>query len=59
MLQVAITVLEKGFCSLSSAFAIASPHIAYTAERARRKLLHLPLVSVRIGTPSEGRSNKS
>ena len=55
-LQVASIILEKGFYSLSSAFAVISPDVAYTAERARSKLLQLPVVSVRIGTPSEGRS---
>ena len=42
--------------SLSSAFAVVSPDVDYTAERAKRKLLQLPVVSVRMGDPLKGRS---
>ena len=33
-----------------------SPGVAYTAERARRKLLQMPLVAVHIGNPAKGQS---
>ena len=56
MLQVANTVLNQGYCSLPCAFKIVSPDVAYNAERARRKLLHMPLVAVRVGQPESGRS---
>ena len=58
MLHVASCIIEHGFLSLSSAFAVASPGVSYTAEHARSKLLQLPVVSVRIGNPLEGRSCK-
>ena len=54
MLQVAMTVLDSGFCTLPDAFKVVSPNVAYNAERARKKLLHMALmalVSVRVGQP--------
>lgn len=56
MLQVAKTVLDSGFCTLPYAFKVVSPNVAYNAERARRKLLHMPLVAVRVGQPESGQS---
>jgi len=53
---VASCIVEHGFLSLSSAFAVVSTGVSYTAECARSKLLQLPVVSVRIGNPLEGRS---
>jgi len=41
---------------LSDAFRIVSPTVGYTAERARRKLLQMPLAAVRIGQASAGNS---
>ena len=32
MLKVASSITEHGFCSLSSAFAVVSPDVDYTAE---------------------------
>ena len=56
MLQVAMKVLNHGYCTLPDAFKVVSPNIAYNAERARRKLLHMPLVSVRVGQSESGQS---
>ena len=56
MLQVATTVLNHGYCTLPDAFKVVSPNIAYNAERARIKLLHMPLVAVRVGQPESGQS---
>ena len=42
---------------LSVAFQLASPTVAYTAERAKRKLLQIPLVCILIGDPSKGNSH--
>ena len=33
-----------------------SPHAKYTADRGRRRLLQMSLVSVRLGNPVEGKS---
>ena len=41
---------------LSEAFRIVAPDIKYTAEHARRLLLQMPLVAVRIGDPKKGTS---
>ena len=56
MLQVANTVCVEGYCLLSQAFSIVSPKVKYRAEQARRMLLQIPLVSIRIGEPSSGKS---
>ena len=50
LLEIGKRILDKGYCTLSSAFRSAFP----TAERARRALLQIPLVAVRIGNPSDG-----
>ncbi len=56
MLRVAQLVLTEGYCSLYPAFSIVSPGVKYTAETARRKLLQMPLVAVRLGNPNKGNS---
>ncbi len=56
ILQVARTVHEQGYCTLSKAFSMAAPDKEYTAERARSLLLQMPLVSVRMGDPAKGNS---
>lgn len=56
MLKVANVVLEQGYCTLSEAFKLASPMVKYTAEHARRKLLQMPLICIRIGDPQKGQS---
>ena len=56
MLQVATTVFQEGFCVLSSAFKTVSPTVKYQTDTARRLLLQMPLVSVRVGSPSSGKS---
>ena len=54
LLEIGKRILDKGYCTLSSAFRSAFPTTKYTAERARRALLQIPLVAVRIGNPSDG-----
>lgn len=56
MLKVAHTVLQQVFCTLSEAYAIASPSTKYSAEVARRLLLQMPLVAIRVGNPQSGYS---
>ena len=56
LLQVGSTVLEEGYCLLSSAFRKAFPNMKYRTEPARRLLLQMPLVAVRIGNHSLGNS---
>ena len=48
MLKVGNIVLEQGYCTLPDAFQLASPTVKYTAERARRKLLQMPLACIRV-----------
>ena len=56
MLQVAKIILDQNFCRLRQGFEIVSPTATYTAERAITKLLRMPLVTVRIGSPKSGTS---
>ena len=56
MLSVLHIIQEMSFCLLSEAFKVVSPGHKYTAEIARRKLLQMPLVAIRIGKPNEGQS---
>ena len=56
MLRVAQVVHTAGYCSLPHAFKIVSPGVKYMAEKARRLLLQMPLVSIHIGNPDKGNS---
>ena len=56
MLRVAQIVHTAGYCSLPHAFKIVSPGVKYMAEKARRLLLQMPLVSIHIGNPDKGNS---
>ena len=56
MLNVAKSILQGGYCTLKDAFQMISSEVKYTAERARRKLLQMPLVSIRVGKPNDGNS---
>ena len=56
MLRVATSVLSRGYLSLSYAFSIVSPGVKYTAEKARRKLLQMPLIAICVGSPASGKS---
>ena len=42
--------------SLDDIFKTSFPGVTYTAENAKRKLLQLPLVAMRLGEPSSGKS---
>ena len=54
MIKAAHIVLQNGICSLSTVFRTAFPHVSYIAQQARSRLLQMPLVAIRIGTPSSG-----
>ncbi len=54
MINVAQTVLDKGFLKLKTAFKMVSPDVTYTALHARRKLLQMLLVSLGIGDQKKG-----
>ena len=56
MLSVAERILNEGYLPLVDAFSIVSPNTKYTAEKARRNLLQMPLVTIRVGTPASGNS---
>ena len=49
LLKVADIILKEGACPLRQAFELTSPGMAYDTEKARRKLLVMPLASIRMG----------
>ena len=55
-LLVAKSVLSEGYLSLRYAFSIISPNVKYSAEKAQRMLLQMPLVTLTVGVPSSGKS---
>ena len=56
LLSVAEKVLRDGLCTLRDAFDVAYPDVTYNVGQAKRKILQMPLVSIRIGNPSSGTS---
>ena len=50
MLQVAETVLTEGIVSMSEIFKKAFPDVTYHPRNAKRRLLQMPLVAVRVRT---------
>ena len=57
MLSIANTILDDGYAKLSSSFRTAFPALTYKADIARQKVLQMPLVCIRFGTPKEGTSS--
>ena len=55
-MKVARTVIEHRYRTFSKAFSILTTDVAYTAEHARRLLLQMPLVAIRVGNPKQGYS---
>ncbi len=49
-------ILQGHICSLPDVFRLSFPGVTYTAENAKRKLLQMPLVTLRLGQPSTGNS---
>ena len=56
MLTAAEMVLDKGIIPLSLVFRTAFPDVTYGATPAKRRLLQMPLVVIRIGEPHRGNS---
>ncbi len=56
LLSVAQNVLQNGFERLSQAFKSAFPRVTYHSHSAKRRLLQLPLVALRVWCPESGLS---
>ena len=56
LVSVAQNVLQNGFVLLSEAFRLAFPTVTYHSHNAKHRLLQLPLVALRIGSPESGKS---
>ena len=54
LLQVAGTVLEKGFMALKSAYEIAHPGTTYESTLPKRYLMQMPLASIGAGSLRQG-----
>ena len=54
MIKAAVMIMEKGVCLLSSVFRESFPNATYNATNAKRRLLQLPVVALRIGEASSG-----
>ena len=56
MIAAAEVVERERICTLSSLFKEAFPGVSYTSDSARKCLLQIPLVCIRVGEPSDGTS---
>ena len=56
VLSVAEVIVKEGSCILKDTYELVSPCVKYTTERARRMLIQMPIVSIRIGRPVVGLS---
>lgn len=54
LLGISEAILSNGFLLLSQAFKSAFPHVTYHSHSAKRRLLQLPLVAIRVGQPKSG-----
>lgn len=52
MLQIATNITANGHCRLSDSFKKAFPSVTYKTELARRKVLQMPLVCIRLKEPN-------
>ena len=56
LIYVANQVLCERYITLPEAFRKVSPQVKYDTSKARRKLLPMPLVTIRVGNPDLGYS---
>ena len=55
-INAANMILQEGIAPLRVAFETASPGVSYSASKAKQHLLQMPLVTIRLGEPSSGKS---
>ena len=56
LLRAAQIILDNTICSLSFVFKSVYPETTYNLEAAKSRILQLPVVAIRIGSPSSGTS---
>ena len=56
MIKAAEVIQEVGICTLSSVFKTVFPEVTYHTPYAKRRLLQMPVVAIRIQEPSSGRA---
>ena len=57
MIKAAKMIQSEGICSLSSVFRAAFPGSKYNSAYAKQRLLSMPVVAIRVGSPSSGVSD--
>ena len=55
-IKAAEIILEAGICTMSSVFRTVFPEVTYHTPYAKRRLLQMPVVAIRIQEPSSGRA---
>ena len=55
-LSIASIILKNGYHSLREGFTVVYPRVPYDTEKAKRKLLVMPLACIRIRQPSGGKA---
>lgn len=56
LVQAAKMVIDNGYCNLSNVFRTVFPNCMYQSTEAKRRLLRLPLVAIRMGNNLSGHS---
>lgn len=56
MLAAAEMILKDSICTLSNVFKTFFPDTTYHSHQAKRRLLQMPLTTIRVGSPSDGNS---
>lgn len=56
LIPAAQLVQMEGVCLLSSVFRTAFPRASYTSEKAKQRLVKIPLACIRVGHPTSGTS---
>ena len=56
MIKAAQMILSRGICDISEVFRHAFPDSTYCSSSAKSRLLQMPVMAVRIGSPSSGTS---
>lgn len=56
LLHAAEMILQSHICSLPDVFKSSFPGVTYAAENAKRRLLQMPITTLRLGQPSTGKT---
>ena len=54
MIKAAEMILNNGICSLCDVFRYAFPNTTYKSYHAKSRLLQMPTIAIRVGSPASG-----